>query len=143
MAKVELQPDAFHGDWNYTIHPTQWKTRRIACFVTGLERPSLVPGRQWCLAFICLSARLGPRRAVAGAGRDGGLQGGPVHSSVGFTIRYFVSNVSGNFRDFDGTVHYDRAQPAAAKDRLLDDGGAAKVYIAIEADRQQPAEAGK
>jgi polyisoprenoid-binding protein YceI len=42
----------------------------------------------------------------------------PVHSTVGFTIRHFVSNVSGNFRDFDGMVHYDKAQLAAAKVEL-------------------------
>jgi len=41
-----------------------------------------------------------------------------VHSTVGFTIRHFVSNVSGNFRDFDGMIHYDKAQPAAAKVEL-------------------------
>ena len=22
MATINLEPDAFHGDWNYTIHPT-------------------------------------------------------------------------------------------------------------------------
>ena len=36
------------------------------------------------------------------------------HSGVGFTIRHFVSNVSGRFRDFDGTVKYDKANPAAS-----------------------------
>ena len=36
------------------------------------------------------------------------------HSGVGFSIRHFVSNVSGRFRDFDGTIKYDKANPAAS-----------------------------
>ena len=31
----------------------------------------------------------------------------PVHSSVGFTIRHIVSKMSGNFRDFGGTLTMD------------------------------------
>jgi polyisoprenoid-binding protein YceI len=38
----------------------------------------------------------------------------PDHSGVGFTIRHFVSNVSGRFKDFDGVVKYDKANPAAS-----------------------------
>ena len=38
----------------------------------------------------------------------------PDHSGVGFTIRHFVSNVSGRFQDFDGVVKYDKANPAAS-----------------------------
>jgi polyisoprenoid-binding protein YceI len=38
----------------------------------------------------------------------------PNHSSVGFTIRHFVSNVPGRFRDFHGIVKYDRQNPAAS-----------------------------
>ncbi|MES1240046.1 MAG: YceI family protein [Acidobacteriota bacterium] len=38
----------------------------------------------------------------------------PDHSGVGFTIRHFVSNVSGRFKDFDGTIKYDKANPAAS-----------------------------
>ncbi len=38
----------------------------------------------------------------------------PNHSSVGFTIRHFVSNVPGRFRDFQGIVKYDRQNPAAS-----------------------------
>lgn len=36
------------------------------------------------------------------------------HSGVGFTIRHFVSNVPGRFRDFDGVVKYDKQNPAAS-----------------------------
>jgi polyisoprenoid-binding protein YceI len=36
------------------------------------------------------------------------------HSGVGFSIRHFVSNVSGRFRDFDGVIKYDKANPAAS-----------------------------
>ena len=32
----------------------------------------------------------------------------PVHSSVGFTIRYFVTNVPGTFTKFAGTIVVDR-----------------------------------
>lgn len=38
----------------------------------------------------------------------------PDHSGVGFTIRHFVSNVSGRFKDFDGVIKYDKANPAAS-----------------------------
>jgi polyisoprenoid-binding protein YceI len=36
----------------------------------------------------------------------------PVHSSVTFTIRHFVSEVDGRFKDFDGTIKYDAQHPA-------------------------------
>jgi polyisoprenoid-binding protein YceI len=36
------------------------------------------------------------------------------HSGVGFTVRHFVSNVPGRFRDFDGVVKYDKQNPAAS-----------------------------
>jgi polyisoprenoid-binding protein YceI len=36
------------------------------------------------------------------------------HSGVNFSIRHFVSNVSGRFREFDGVVKYDKADPAAS-----------------------------
>jgi polyisoprenoid-binding protein YceI len=36
------------------------------------------------------------------------------HSGVGFSIRHFVSRVSGRFRDFDGVIRYDRENPAAS-----------------------------
>lgn len=38
----------------------------------------------------------------------------PNHSSVDFSIRHFVSNVHGRFRDFHGVVKYDRQNPAAS-----------------------------
>lgn len=37
-----------------------------------------------------------------------------VHSGVGFTIRHFVTNTPGRFRDFDGTIRYDKQNPAAS-----------------------------
>jgi polyisoprenoid-binding protein YceI len=36
------------------------------------------------------------------------------HSGVNFSIRHFVSNVSGRFRDFDGVIKYDPQNPAAS-----------------------------
>jgi len=36
------------------------------------------------------------------------------HSGVGFTVRHFVSNVPGRFRDFDGVIKYDKQNPAAS-----------------------------
>lgn len=38
----------------------------------------------------------------------------PDHSAVGFSIRHFVSNVPGRFKEFDGTVKYDKQNPAAS-----------------------------
>lgn len=35
----------------------------------------------------------------------------PVHSSVGFNIRHFVSKVPGKFNKFTGTITVDRANP--------------------------------
>ena len=37
------------------------------------------------------------------------------HSGVGFTIRHFVSNTPGRFKDFAGTIVHDAANPAASK----------------------------
>ncbi len=36
------------------------------------------------------------------------------HSGVSFTIRHFVSNVPGRFRDFDGVIKYDPKNPTAS-----------------------------
>lgn len=36
------------------------------------------------------------------------------HSGVHFTIRHFVTNVPGRFKDFEGTIRYDRQDPAAS-----------------------------
>ncbi len=36
------------------------------------------------------------------------------HSGVGFTVRHFVSNVPGRFKDFDGVIRYDAQNPAAS-----------------------------
>ena len=38
----------------------------------------------------------------------------PDHSAVGFSIRHFVSNVPGRFKEFDGTIKYDKQSPAAS-----------------------------
>src|SRR6478672_7526684 len=38
-----------------------------------------------------------------------------AHSLVGFRIRHFVSKVEGRFKDYDGTIWIDRANPAASK----------------------------
>jgi polyisoprenoid-binding protein YceI len=38
----------------------------------------------------------------------------PTHSSVGFSIRHFISDVPGRFKDFSGTVVYDAGTPAAS-----------------------------
>lgn len=38
----------------------------------------------------------------------------PDHSGVNFSIRHFVSNVPGRFKDFDGTIKYDKQNPAAS-----------------------------
>jgi polyisoprenoid-binding protein YceI len=35
----------------------------------------------------------------------------PDHSGVAFSIRHFVSNVPGRFRDFDGSIRYDKLSP--------------------------------
>lgn len=37
------------------------------------------------------------------------------HSGVNFSIRHFVSNVPGLFKGYDGTIVYDKDNPAASK----------------------------
>ena len=36
------------------------------------------------------------------------------HSGVSFTIRHFVTNTPGRFKDFDGTIKHDKQNPAAS-----------------------------
>ncbi|HXO22444.1 MAG TPA: YceI family protein [Thermoanaerobaculia bacterium] len=36
------------------------------------------------------------------------------HSSVGFSVRHFVSTVPGRFKDFEGTIKYDKQNPAVS-----------------------------
>lgn len=36
------------------------------------------------------------------------------HSSVSFTIRHILSDVDGRFKTFNGTIKYDKANPAAS-----------------------------
>jgi polyisoprenoid-binding protein YceI len=50
--------------------------------------------------------------AVSAAGQAGVFKVDPVHSSVAFTIRHFVSEVEGRFKDFAGTIRYDPQHPA-------------------------------
>jgi polyisoprenoid-binding protein YceI len=50
--------------------------------------------------------------AAAAAGQAGVFKVDPVHSSVSFTIRHFVSEVEGRFKDFAGTIRYDAQHPA-------------------------------
>lgn len=38
----------------------------------------------------------------------------PDHSGVNFSIRHFVSNTPGRFKDFNGTIKYDKQNPAAS-----------------------------
>jgi polyisoprenoid-binding protein YceI len=38
-----------------------------------------------------------------------------AHSNVGFTVRHILSPVRGEFKDYDGTVHFDPAKPEASK----------------------------
>lgn len=40
------------------------------------------------------------------------------HSGVNFSIRHFVTNVSGRFREFDGVIKYDKQDPAASSVEL-------------------------
>lgn len=38
----------------------------------------------------------------------------PAHSGVSFSVRHFVTNTPGRFKDFDGTIKYDKENPAAS-----------------------------
>ena len=39
----------------------------------------------------------------------------PNHTEVGFEVRHFFSKVHGRFRDFEGTIVFDEADPSAIK----------------------------
>lgn len=49
--------------------------------------------------------------SVAGARADETYQIDPVHSSIGFKVRHFFSNVDGSFKKFEGTIHLDSEHP--------------------------------
>jgi len=49
---------------------------------------------------------------VVAAAQPAVFKADPVHSSVGFSIRHFVSDVDGRFKDFDGTIRFDPQHPA-------------------------------
>jgi polyisoprenoid-binding protein YceI len=38
----------------------------------------------------------------------------PQHSNVGFQVRHIFTNVSGRFREFEGSLRFDEANPAAS-----------------------------
>lgn len=42
----------------------------------------------------------------------------PTHSNIGFTIRHFVSKVSGQFKDFKGTIDFDEKKLTALQGQL-------------------------
>ena len=44
-----------------------------------------------------------------------------AHSSVGFTVRHLVTQVPGQFNDFDGTIVHDPENPAASSVELTVD----------------------
>jgi polyisoprenoid-binding protein YceI len=54
-----------------------------------------------------------------------------AHTLVGFRIRHFVSKVEGRFKDFDGTIWIDRANPSASKVELTIQ--AASIDTSVEA----------
>jgi polyisoprenoid-binding protein YceI len=56
-------------------------------------------------------------------GDAGVFQIDPVHSSVGFKVRHFVSNVGGNFRKFSGTISVNPDDLAATKVEAEIDAG--------------------
>lgn len=39
----------------------------------------------------------------------------PAHTEVGFEVRHFFTKVHGRFREFDGTIVFDPADPAATR----------------------------
>ncbi len=53
-----------------------------------------------------------------------------AHTLVGFRIRHFLSKVEGRFKDFDGAVWIDRADPSASKVELTIQ--AASIDTAVE-----------
>jgi polyisoprenoid-binding protein YceI len=38
----------------------------------------------------------------------------PQHSNVGFRVRHIFTNVSGSFREFEGSLRFDEKNPAAS-----------------------------
>ncbi len=63
------------------------------------------------LAVTLLVAALPALQATAAA-QPAAYKADPVHSRVGFSIRHFVSDVDGRFKDFNGEIRYDAQHPA-------------------------------
>ena len=58
------------------------------------------------LMVLCVLLSLAPVGAFASEYAVDG-----AHSSVAFTIRHFVSKVTGGFKDFDGSFNFDDKSP--------------------------------
>jgi polyisoprenoid-binding protein YceI len=76
------------------------------------------------LPLLLLLAVLSPlpataQAAAAATGQPGVFKVDPVHSSVAFTIRHFVSEVEGRFKDFAGTIKFDPQHPADASVQFI------------------------
>lgn len=63
----------------------------------------------------CLSALLAAGLAFPALAAPTTYEVDPAHSSVTFDIRHLVSEVTGRFREFSGTVVYDPANVPASK----------------------------
>jgi len=71
-----------------------------------LRTKSLIHALALALLLPAISAMAAAQPAVYKVDSD--------HSGVSFTIRHFVSNVPGRFKDFDGVIKYDKQNPAAS-----------------------------
>src|ERR1700753_2855098 len=60
---------------------------------------------------LLLAASMIPALATA---EPVGYKADPVHSTVGFTIRHFVSDVDGRFSAYEGAIKYDAQHPEAS-----------------------------
>src|SRR6266540_3684976 len=69
------------------------------------------------LRFVAILALLAAAAQPA-LGDTGTFTFDKAHSLVGFRIRHFVSKVEGRFKDLDGTIWIDRANPSASKVEL-------------------------
>lgn len=49
---------------------------------------------------------------LAAAAQPASYKVDPIHSGVSFTIRHFVSEVEGRYKDYVGTIKYDAQHPA-------------------------------
>jgi polyisoprenoid-binding protein YceI len=66
------------------------------------------------LAAVSLGVLAAAAAALEAGSEHQTLKIDPAHSNVGFQVRHIFTNVSGRFREFEGSLRFNEANPAAS-----------------------------